>query len=101
MAGNLAKKVDECPLNRGHQVLFAYNWDCVNCPLYRVAGCPLFRGCLSIEVNGRTVGTFRIVHYVSWVSAIQGCPLSGVPLYIRDSCLVYIIPSFHCCFEPQ
>ena len=28
-----------------------------NCPLYRVAGCPLFRGCLSIEVNGRTVGT--------------------------------------------
>ena len=28
------------------------------CPLYGVAGCPLFRGCLSIEVNGRTVGTF-------------------------------------------
>ena len=23
--------------------------------LYRVAGCLLFRGCLSIEVNGRTV----------------------------------------------
>ena len=31
---------------------------------YRVAGCPLFRDCLSIEVNGRTVGTFRIVCYI-------------------------------------
>ena len=39
-------------------------WDCENCPLYGVAGCPLFRGCLSIEVNGRTVGTFRIVRYI-------------------------------------
>ena len=27
-------------------------------------GCPLFRGCLSIEVNGRAVGTFRIVCYI-------------------------------------
>ena len=34
------------------------------CPLYGVAGCPLFRGCLSIEVNGRAVGTFRIVRYI-------------------------------------
>ena len=34
------------------------------CPLYRVVGCPLFRGCLSVEVNGRTVGTFRIVRYI-------------------------------------
>ena len=32
-----------------------------------VAGCPLFRGCLSIEVNGRTVGTFRIVCYMMGV----------------------------------
>ena len=27
-------------------------------------GCPLFRGCLSIEVNGMAVGTFRIVCYI-------------------------------------
>ena len=33
-------------------------------PLYGVAGCPLFRGCLSIEVNGRTIGTFRTVRYI-------------------------------------
>ena len=25
------------------------------CPLYRVAGCRLCKGCLSIEVNGRKV----------------------------------------------
>ena len=64
MVDNLAEKVNKCPLNWGHWVLFAYNWDRENCPLYRVAGCPLFRDCLNIEVNGRTVGTFRIVLYI-------------------------------------
>ena len=49
-----------------------YSWDCENCPLYRVVGCPLIRGCLSIEMNGRTVGTFRIVCY------IMGVRFSGV-----------------------
>ena len=29
---------------------------------------------LSIEVNGRTVRTFII----SWVSAVEGCPLGGI-----------------------
>ena len=49
-----------------------YNWDRESCPLYGVAGCPLFRGCLSIEVNGRAIGTFRIVRY------IVGVRFSGV-----------------------
>ena len=36
----------------------AYAWHhAQNCLLYGVARCPLFRDCLSIEVNGRT---FRI-----------------------------------------
>ena len=61
---NLAEKVDECPLNRDRCVLFAYSRDRETCPLYRVAGCPLFRGCLSIEVNGKTVGTFRFIRYI-------------------------------------
>ena len=78
MVDNLAEKVNECPLNRGHEVLFAYNWNCENCRLYGVVGCPLFRGCVTIEVNGRTVGKFGI----SWVSAVEGCLLSGVPLYL-------------------
>ena len=74
---NLAKKVDECPLNRDRLVLFAYNWDRESCLLCGVVTCPLFRGCLSIEVNGRTVGIFGIVRYI-WVSAFEGCQLSGV-----------------------
>ena len=45
-------------------MLFAYNWDRESYPLYGVAECPLFRGCLSTEVNGRTVGTFGIVRYI-------------------------------------
>ena len=48
MVDNLAR----CLLNWDG---FAYNWECENCSLYGVAGCPLFRSCLSIEVNGRTV----------------------------------------------
>ena len=64
MVDNLAEKVDKCSLNRGCCVLLAYNWDRENCPLYGVARCPLFRGCLSIEVIGRAVGTFRIVRYI-------------------------------------
>ena len=44
--------------------MLAYNWDRENCPLYGVAGCPLFRGYLSIEVNGRAIVTFRIVRYI-------------------------------------
>ena len=63
------------------EVLIAYNWDRKSCPLYEVAGCLLFRGCLlSIEVNGRRVGTFRIVHYTV-VFTVEGCSLSGVLLH--------------------
>ena len=41
-----------------------YSWDHENCPLYGVARFSLFKDCLSIEVNGRTVGTFRIVRCI-------------------------------------
>ena len=78
MADNLAEKFDECPLNRGRQVLFAHNWGRENCPLYGVAGCPLFRGWLSIEVNEGKSGLSEFV--ISSVSAVEGCPLSWVPL---------------------
>ena len=48
-------------------MLFVYYRDRENCPLYGVVGCPLFRGCLSIKVNGKTVETFRIVWYIMGV----------------------------------
>ena len=50
---NLAEKVGE--------------WEREKCPLYKVVGCLLFRGCLSIEVNGTTVGAFGIVRYIMGV----------------------------------
>ena len=59
-------------------LLLVYNWDRENCPLYGVAGCPLFRGCFIIEVNAIAVGTFRIVRY------IVGVRYSGVSVK-RDS----------------
>ena len=52
-----------------------------NFPLYRVEGCPLFRGCLSIEVNGRTVGLSEL----PIVFTVDGWLLSGVPFGLYDS----------------
>lgn len=44
---------------------------------------------ISIEAYGEKIGTLRIVHYtyvhVPWVSAVQGCPLSDVPLYLSSA----------------
>ena len=34
------------------------------CTMGTVVGCPLFRGYLSIEVNGETVGSFESVCYL-------------------------------------
>ena len=46
-----------------------------NCLLKGVMECPLFKGCLNIEVNGRTVGTFRIVLYHGCLFK-QGTPMT-------------------------
>ena len=78
---NRAEKANECLLNWGRRVLFVYNRDSKNCPLYRVAKCPLFKDCLIMEVNGRRVGTFRELSVMLWVSAVEGCPLSRIPMY--------------------
>ena len=89
MVDNLAEKIDMCSLNRGRWVLFAYNWDHKNCPLYGVAGFPLFRGCLSTEVNGRTVGSFRIVHYIVGVRCWGMLPLYTRECFYQDKRLGY------------
>ena len=51
------------------------------CLLYGIAGYPLFRGFYSIEVYGEMVGTFRNI-VILWVSTVEGCLLSRVPLYL-------------------
>ena len=49
------------------------------CPSYGAEGCPLFRSCLSIEVNGWTVGIFGCVCYTVDV-CYEVCLLSEPPL---------------------
>ena len=66
MLGSLTEKVNECPLNWGRYVLFVYVWEYKKCPLYGVAGCPLFREFSRIEVDGEMVKTFRIVKGVHY-----------------------------------
>ena len=47
-----------------------------NLTVVQTVGCPLFRGFLSSEVNGRTVGPFC---YIVGVRC-RGVSISGVPL---------------------
>ena len=78
MVENHAEKVDECPLIRVVEYcLRTIGND--NCPLYRVVGCPLFRDCLGIE---RQSGLSEL-SVIWWVFTVEGCPLTGVPLYSR------------------
>ena len=63
--------------SRSLSIISAQKWNRKNCPLYGVVGGPL----LSIQVNGRTVGILELSD-ILWVSAVEGCPLSGVPLQL-------------------
>ena len=45
-----------------------------NCPLY---------GCLSIEVNGRAVGTFRIVRYIVGVRYLGVSVKRGSTVFVH------------------
>ena len=76
MVDNLIEKIDECPLNRG-QVLFAYNWDCKNSGL---SGVSAIQGLLALKWMEGQLGLSEM-SVISWVSAVEGCSLCGVPLY--------------------
>ena len=61
-------------------MLFVYIWDCENCLVVLSSEVSSVQGYFSIEVTRRTVRTLEL-SVISWVSAVQGCLLSGVPLY--------------------
>ena len=48
------------------------------CPLYGIAGCPLLRGFEYVELIQSGHSELSVI---SQVSAVEGCPLSRVPLY--------------------
>ena len=64
------------------------------CPLYGIVGCPLLRG-LNILKSTEIQSGHSELSIMSQVSAVEGCPLSGIPLYIililtsSILCLVY------------
>ena len=92
MVDNLAEKVDECPMNWGRYVLLMYNLDPENSLLYGEERCPLFRSCLSIEVNGRTAGTSRIALHIVGVRC-YGVPLLwGSTVFMHTSCTHSLVP---------
>ena len=51
------------------------NWDRENCPC--------------IEVNGRTVGTFRIVRYIVGVPLLRGVKRGSTVVYLSVSNFMY------------
>ena len=66
----MVDKVDECPLNCVVKYCLC---------IIGSAKCVYYTGCLSIEVNGRTVGIFGSVCYTVDV-CYEVCLLSRVPL---------------------
>ena len=64
---------------QGHSLLHRLKWNQSKCPLYRIVGCRLLRG---FEVYGDTIRHSEL-SIILQVSAIEGCPLSSVPLQRR------------------
>ena len=85
----LAQGVANCPLH-----VFFYMrksiWGTFYCVLYVVAGCLLWRGYTCMDLIGKTIRTQRFVRYIE-VPAVEGCPLSGVSLYISQYQYNYIV----------
>ena len=74
MVDNLAEKVDVCALNWDHSTVYVQlGLRKLSVILWSSRGGLLSRSCLSIEVSGKTVRTFRI-SVIFWVSAVERCP---------------------------
>ena len=69
---------------RGCSLLRRLEWDQNKCPLYRIAECPLLRG-LNILKSMKKQSGHSELSAISQVSAVEGCPLSGVPLYTYNN----------------
>ena len=73
----LSEKVSEYTQSWSHWGLFAYSWDCKKVFIIRSSRVSTMQRLLKYW---KIVGIFRSAH--CWrVSTVDGCPLSGVPLY--------------------
>ena len=76
--------VAQLSVMQGCSLLHRLEWDQNKCPLCRTAGCPLLRGFEYTEVYGNIIRTFRIqCPLYRRCPPVEGCLLSGVPLYMR------------------
>ena len=75
LAGGVENNLITCPLCEG----FFLHGEAFGINLLSVIRCPLWRGSECKEVYGETIGT-QSLSVISQVSAVEGCPLSGVPL---------------------
>ena len=68
---------------RGCRLLCRLKWDQGRCPLYGIAGYSLLRGfeCIIVLKSMEMQSGHSEMSVILQVSAIEGCPLSGVPLY--------------------
>ena len=95
MVDNLAEKVDECPLLGVIEYSYIHLGP-RKLSIMQRGGVRLVRGCLSIVVIGRTVGSFRIVHYImgarfSGVSIKRGSTVVRKCFFLRYTCMMYNI----------
>ena len=61
---NFAEKVDGISTKSGSLSIVCVQLGPLKLSVIRSNGVSAIQGLLSIEVNGRTVGTFTIVHYI-------------------------------------
>ena len=85
----------KCPLSGG----FYYRKWIDHCPLYGVVGVR-YSGDSDVSKSMEKQSGLSELSVISWVSAVEGCPLNGVPLCC--ACLVYIqvyisIDQLHTC----
>ena len=67
---------------RGCSLLRRLERDQSKCPLHRIVGCLLLRGFEYIVKSMEIQSGHSELSVISQVSAVEGCPLSGVPLYM-------------------
>ena len=67
---------------QGCSLLRRLERDQSKCPLYGIAGCLLLRGLNILKSDSMEIQSGHLeLSVISQVPAVEGCPLSGVPLY--------------------
>ena len=81
LVGGVENNLITCPLCEGFFYMEKHLGS-IYCPLYGVTRCPLWRVPNVWKFMEKQSGP-KSLFVISQVSAVEGCPLSGVPLYTR------------------